>query len=128
MDPYGELSHSDFFGGEKSYLGKFKKSEAAFSSICKNEPNLSMLTSKISSILEQGMMKQRKNKGLGITAPRKSCNLGQLDELMRQPMLPQQQQQHEPSQHQHHQQSSEYGEGAGQQHALMGMSRTQDEL
>lgn len=119
VDPYGELAHSDFFGGDKSILEKFKKSEAAFSSICKNEPNLSMLTSKISSILEQGMIKQRKNKALGSAGSRKGC---QLDEMMRQPMMPHQ------SQQQHQQQTNDYGGSTAQQQALMGMTRTQDDL
>lgn len=112
------LQHSDFFGNDKSILEKFKKSEEAFSNLCKNEPNLSMLTSKISSILEQGMLKQRKrneNKSpaMSMAPPRKGGSLGQLDDLMQQPMI---QQQHE------------FGGNAVEQHALMGMTRNQDEL
>lgn len=108
------IQHSDFFGGDKSILDKFKKSEATFSSLCKNEPNLSMLTSKISSILEQGILKQRKSKAAGIAAPRKACNM---EELMQQPMM----------QHPQTQQPNDFGGGGVDQHALMGMSRNPDD-
>lgn len=121
LDPSLELQATDFFGGDKSILEKIKKSEAAFSSLCKNEPNLSMLTSKISSILEQGMLKQRKSKGLGMGPGRKGCNLGQLDELMQQPMIQPHHQSHQPH-------SNEFNGNSSQQHSLMGMPRTQDEL
>lgn len=50
------------FSDNDNIFENFKKSGKSISNICKNEPNLTLLSSKISSILEQGMKHRKREK------------------------------------------------------------------
>lgn len=50
------------FSDSDNIFENFKKSGKSISNICKNEPNLTLLSSKISSILEQGMKHRKREK------------------------------------------------------------------
>lgn len=66
QDPHrsdNEFSDSD------NIFENFKKSGKSISNLCKNEPNLSLLSSKISSILEQGIKHRKREKKSKIPKP-----------------------------------------------------------
>lgn len=50
------------FSDNDNIFENFKKSGKSISNLCKNEPNLSLLSSKISSILEQGIKQRKREK------------------------------------------------------------------
>lgn len=56
------LPSDNEFSDNDNIFENFKKSGKSISNICKNEPNLTLLSSKISSILEQGMKHRKREK------------------------------------------------------------------
>lgn len=50
------------YSDNENIFENFKKSGKSISNLCKNEPNLTLLSSKISSILEQGMKHRKRER------------------------------------------------------------------
>lgn len=61
MGDQSQISENEFSDNDNIFEN-FKKSGKSISNICKNEPNLTLLSSKISSILEQGMKHRKRDK------------------------------------------------------------------